>query len=375
MDDTRISEVRWYAVAVPLGRAIADSQATLSHWTVPVVEVTTNEGLTGTGIGGIHVGAEVLATVLENHYAPRLINQDSAYIRAVWHDLYTSPIQWIGRAGVTHLALGLVDIALWDLAAQRARMPLWQLLGGHHRALQTYNTDGGWLHLNDDELVANLKQVVAQGWSAVKIKVGSPDWRDDVRRLTTARTAIGPEIELSCDANKVWDLHTAQRILPTLEELDIAWLEEPLHPDDVAGHAKLQSLTRVPIACGESLYSRQAFRDFIAADALRIAQLDVTRLGGITEYLEVAAYARTSGVPVIPHAGDMMVVHQHLAASSIATTGRLEYIPWTLAMYDTPVQIDGTTVLLPHEPGASTRVSRSARENWLVPGTAGVLHA
>jgi len=375
MSRTDIVEVRWYALAVPLERVIADSQATLTHWTVPVVEVTTGDGLTGTGIGGIHTGAELVLAVVEQHYAPRLLGRDASLIKSLWWDLYNSPIVWSGRAGVTHLALGLIDIALWDLASQRAAMPLWKMLGGHHRVLDTYNTDGGWLSKPLPELVSSLSELVDRGWTSVKMKVGGPDWREDVRRLEAARAAVGPDVELSCDANKVWDLITATKVIPAIEDLSIAWLEEPIHPDDVAGHAKLQAMTNVPIACGESLYTRHAFRDFILADALRIAQLDVTRLAGITEYLEVAAFVETSGALVLPHAGDMMVVHQHLAASSLSASPRLEFIPWTLRAFEVPVQLNGTQVVLPEYPGASTRIAEAAKRDWSIHGIGGSLRA
>jgi len=134
-------------------------------------------------------------------------------------------------------------------------------------------------------------------------------------------------------------------------------------------------MTNVPIACGESLYTRHAFRDFILADALRIAQLDVTRLSGITEYLDVAAFAETAGVQVLPHAGDMMVVHQHLVASSLSATARLEFIPWTLRAFEVPVHVDGTRVVLPDQPGASTRIAEAAKRDWSIPGIGGTLHA
>lgn len=369
-----IVEVAWYALAVPLKSPIADAHAALTHWTVPVVEITTDDGLTGTGIGGIHAGAELLTTVIENHYGPRLLGQDAGLIRLLWNDLYRSPLQWVGRSGVTHLALGMIDIALWDLAAQRAGLPLWRLLGGHHTRLQTYNTDGGWIHQSIPELIVSLKSIVADGWSAVKVKVGSPNWRDDVARLQAVRQAIGDEIELSCDANKVWDLTTALKILPALVDLGIAWIEEPLHPDDVVSHAKLQQASPIPVACGESLYSGFAFRDFINADALRIAQPDVTRLAGITEYLDVAALASLSGVTVVPHAGDMMVVHQHLAAASRTPAARIEYLPWTLEAYQSPVRRDGSHVVLPEEPGASTRIAESAKR-WKIPGVEGRIRA
>jgi L-alanine-DL-glutamate epimerase-like enolase superfamily enzyme len=131
----------------------------------------------------------------------------------------------------------------------------------------------------------------------------------------------------------------------------------------------------VPIALGESLYSAHSFLEFARADAMRIAQPDVTRLAGVTEYLDVAAFLNVYGVPVVPHAGDMMVLHQHLAAASGPRDDRIEYLPWTLKAYEEPVRMSGSTLLLPETPGASTAIAAGARRDWLVPGTSGRLAA
>ncbi len=360
--DDAIVRIETYALAVPLEHPPADAHAFLTHWTIPVVEVETREGLIGTGISGIHAGAELLCAAVTDYLGPTILGRASSEVRALWQRMYWSPLHWVGRAGVTQMALAMVDIALWDLAARRAGLPLWRYLGGHHPRLNAYNTDGGWLNRSRAELVDDMVALVEAGWTRVKMKVGKPDWREDVARIRAVRDAIGPDIALMCDVNKRWDLETALRMAPYLEEAEVGWLEEPLHPDDVRGHRVLQHRTRVPIALGESLYSHHAFTQFIDAGAVRIVQPDVTRLGGVTEFLQVQAAALAAGLWVVPHAGDMMQVHQHLVAAAFAEAPTLlEYIPWTLAAYEEPCIADPPYVHAPTAPGASTRIAARAR--------------
>ena len=283
-EDAAITSIATYALAVPLARPIADSTAALSHWIVPVVEIRTADGRTGTGISGVHCGPELLCAVIDNYYAPALVGNSAADILGTWKRLYRLPTHWIGRAGAVHMALAMVDIALWDLAAQRAGVPLWRLLGGTADPVEAYNTDGGWLNFSVDELVRDLTSLIDQGWRRVKMKVGHPDWREDARRVRAVRSQIGDDVTLMCDANQRWDLYTANLIMPVLEEARMDWVEEPFHPDDLENHRRLQRSTRIDIAAGESIYSYQQFGSFIAADALRVVQVDATRVAGVTEW-------------------------------------------------------------------------------------------
>ncbi|HTT92284.1 MAG TPA: mandelate racemase/muconate lactonizing enzyme family protein [Acidimicrobiales bacterium] len=364
-----VERVETYALSVPLARPIADSHARLTDWVVPVVEVSTRDGLTGTGYSGVHTGAELLLQTIDGYFAPLLIGRAPGERRAIWQAMYTSPVQWVGRVGVVQMALGMVDIALWDLAAQRAGVPLWELLGGCHEEVLAYNTDGGWLNRSVEQLVEDMLAMVSAGWFGVKMKLGKPSWREDVERLTAVRNALGPDIWLAVDVNKQWDLTTAVRILPALEQCEVAWIEEPFHPDDVFLHRRFQALTRLPVAVGESLYSRHSFQSFFELDALRIAQIDVTRVGGITEYLEIAAAARAASVPVVPHAGDMVQVHQHLVAAAFGPgPAVLEYLPWTSEIYETPVDVAAGRVVLPRVAGATTAVRPEARRKFSISG-------
>jgi L-alanine-DL-glutamate epimerase-like enolase superfamily enzyme len=361
-----ITSIEVYALAVPLTRPIADATAAMSHWTVPVVEVKTADGRVGTGISGVHCGPELLCDVIENYYAQALLGASSEDIAGTWKRLYWLPTHWIGRAGAVHMALAMVDIALWDLAAQRAGVPLWRLLGGTADPVEAYNTDAGWLNLSVDELVRDLTSLIDQGWRRVKMKVGKADWREDARRIQAVRTQIG-DVTLMCDANQRWDLSTANRIMPVLEEAQMDWVEEPLHPDDLDGHRRLQRSTRLDIAAGESIYSAQQFASFIAADALRVVQVDATRVGGVTEWLQVAAHASGRGLRLAPHAGDMMQVHQHLVGTVISEAPPLiEFIPWTQDAFTERTVIREGYLHRPQAPGASTAIDPGARSRWQI---------
>ena len=373
---TRIESVETYALKVPLRKTMADATWVRPTWTVPVVEIRTDDGLVGTGCSGVHAGEELLCLAVQDYFAPMLVGRDPGDIRALWHELYWSDIHWVGRGGVVHMAQSMVDIALWDLAAQRARVPLWKLLGTHHWSLRSYNTDGGWLNRTVDELVAEMSALVEAGWDGVKMKVGKPDWREDVERVRAVREALPARVALMCDVNQGWDLLTALWVLPYLEEAEVEWIEEPLHPDDVEGHARLAASTRTPIAVGESIYSREAFSQFIGARAVGVVQVDVTRVAGVTEWLQVAAEATAHDLWVVPHCGDMMQVHQHLVASAFARKpATIEYIPWTLDVYEEPCRVERGTVQLPLAPGATTRVRADARERWQVSGVGGRVDA
>jgi L-alanine-DL-glutamate epimerase-like enolase superfamily enzyme len=368
-DGAAIVSVETYALAVPLKSPIADSTAALTHWTVPVVEIRTRDGRVGTGISGVHAGSGLLCTVIDDYYAAALLGASSEDVIGTWNRLYWLPTHWIGRAGVVHMALSMVDIALWDLAAQRAGVPLWRLLGGTPDPIEAYNTDAGWLNRTENELVHDLSSLLDQGWKRVKVKVGKPDPLEDISRVRAVRRAVGDGTTLMCDANQRWDLATANRMMPVLEEVAMDWVEEPLHADDLEGHATLQRATRLDIAAGESIYSYQQFASFIAGDALRVVQVDATRVGGVTEWLQVAAHAAARGLRVAPHAGDMMQVHQHVVGTGLAQSPPLiEFIPWTQDAYVERSIVQDGYLQRPQAPGASTAIDPEARRNWQIRG-------
>ena len=360
----RIEAVTPFILHVPVtGAQIADSTHTVSHWGVVGARIDVEGGLSGWGYTGTHahLASDVLITrCIETCLAPLLIGEDARDITRLWQRIARHPaLQWVGRAGITTLAHAAIDIALWDLKAKSAQMPLWKLLGGQVRdRVRAYNTDIGWLSLGDETLLRGSQDAVAQGFTGIKIKVGSTPERD-LKRLRAVRAAIGDAVTLAIDGNGKWDLPTCQRFCRGAEDLDLYWFEEPLWYDDVKGHAQLARSTRIPVALGEQLYTTDAFAEFFAQQAIHWVQPDVTRMAGITEVLRVCEMAHALRLPVAPHAGDMSQVHVHLAYAHPAIAV-LEYIPWIKDCFTDPADVADGWFKLPQEPGAGTTPTPAA---------------
>ncbi|HRI18243.1 MAG TPA: mandelate racemase/muconate lactonizing enzyme family protein [Burkholderiaceae bacterium] len=360
-----------FILHVPVtGALIADSTHTVSHWGVVGVRIDTEGGLAGYGYTGTHAhlaSDQLITRCIADCLAPLLVGEDAHDHARLWIKLARHPVlQWVGRAGITTLAQAAVDVALWDLAAKEAQLPLWRLLGGAVRErVRAYNTDIGWLNLSDDALVRGAAAAVEQGFTGVKIKVGSTVERD-LRRTAAVRKAIGADVTLAVDGNGKWDLPTCLRFCRAAEDLDLLWFEEPLWYDDVRGHAALARATRIPIALGEQLYTVDAFAGFIDRRALHWAQPDVTRMAGITEVLKVCELAHAHRLPVAPHAGDMSQVHVHLAYAHPACAV-LEYIPWIKHCFTDPAEVVDGHFRQPGEPGAGTTPTPQAWERYRQP--------
>lgn len=368
----KITQLDPFILHVPVTRdQIADSTHQLTHWGAPGVIIHTDAGISGCGYTGTHAHLptdRLITACIADSYAPLLLDQDPLEIGHLWQTLYHfPPLQWVGRAGITHLALSAIDIALWDIKAKAAGVPLWQLLGGSAaNPIEGYNTDGGWLNWSPAQLVADCRRLVEEeGYSGVKIKVGSPDPYDDLRRIEAVREAIGPRVKLMVDANGRWDVTTALNVGRHFVDYDVYWFEEPLWYDDVAGHATLARQLRTPIALGEQLYSLDDFRNFIRAGAVHFIQPDAVRLAGITEWWQAADLALAHRLPVVSHIGDMMQVHLHLAIAHPACR-MLEYIPWLRPCFEEPATVAGGYFIPPQLPGAGTTLKPGALPQYNV---------
>jgi L-alanine-DL-glutamate epimerase-like enolase superfamily enzyme len=363
-----IVRIETFDLRVPLDRVRSDAVNLTDAWGFPTVRVHTDDGLVGTGYTGVArgLGSELVLEAISGHYAQVLLGQPDDQIDELWRRMYWCPLHWCGRAGVTHMALAAVDIALWDLAAQRAGLPLCDLLApGGAPAVRAYDTNGGWLSFDLDDLCENARATVAAGFHGVKLKLGKPDGAEDLRRVAAVRAAIGDDVELMTDVNQAWTLEQALRWGAELAAHDVKWLEEPLDPDDWRGHAELAAAIETPVALGEHVYTESAFEDFVRAEALAYVQCDATRVGGVTEFLRVAALAERSGLPVCPHAGDMMQVHQHLVFVA-PSAHRFEHIPWGRELWTAPARVVGGAVLRPEVPGAGTAIRAEALERFCV---------
>ena len=366
----KITSVEPFILHVPLNRSsISDSTHSITHWGVVGVRLGTDDGSFGYGFTGTHahLASDRLVTAcIAGSYAELLLGEDALDTTRLWMKLARFPaLQWVGRAGITQIALAAVDVALWDLRAKHAGQPLWAHLGGATLPrLEAYNTDIGWLSIPTKQLVeGSIKAVEVDGYRRLKLKVGSPDIGTDLARIEAVRQAVGPDVTIAVDGNGRWDLPTCQRFCRRAEPLDLFWFEEPLWYDDVAGHAALARATTIPVALGEQLYTADAFNAFMEAGAVHYVQPDVTRLGGISEYITVAEAAWSRRLPVVPHVGDMGQVHVHLAIWHPATT-MLEYIPWIMDCFEEPIAVRDGAYQRPQRPGASTTPTEAAMRQY-----------
>jgi L-fuconate dehydratase len=318
-----------------------------------------------------------------------------------------SPLRWLGpERGVVHMAIGAVLNACWDLAARRARKPLWRLLAdlspeqlvdlvdfrylsdalsrdealdllqrgaagrtGRIAALErdgypAYTTAPGWLGYSDERLAALSAEAVADGFTQIKLKVGARR-TDDLRRIQIARDVVGDQIAIALDANQVWDVPTAISWIRELAPLRPAWIEEPTSPDDILGLARIRrEIAPVRVATGEHVANRVIFKQLLQAEAIDVMQIDATRVAGVNENLANLLLAAKFGIPVCPHAGGVGLceIVQHLAmfdyvALSGTTQGRMiEWIDHLHEHFVTPASVVRGRYRTPTEPGASTEI-------------------
>ncbi|MBR7832071.1 mandelate racemase/muconate lactonizing enzyme family protein [Actinospica durhamensis] len=312
------------------------------------VELTTDDGNTGVGYSyTIGTGGRSVLAMLQEHLLPRLPGADATLVEGIWFDLFAST-RATAVGAITSLALAAVDTALWDLRGKRAGEPLWRLAGGFRQKVPLYDTEGGWLHLSTQELVDGAMASQRAGWSGVKLKVGKDRVEQDVERLRAVRAAVGEGLDIMVDANQSMTRAEARRRAAAFEPIGLAWFEEPLPADDVAGHVALARSTSIPIAVGESMYSLAQFREYLAAGAASIVQVDVARVGGITPWLKVAHLAEAFNVHVCPHF--LMELHVSLTAA-VPNGAYVEHIPQLRAITRSQMSIEDGHAVAPEGPG------------------------
>ncbi|MFD0067288.1 enolase C-terminal domain-like protein [Streptomyces sp. NPDC056690] len=334
------------------------------------------------------------------------------------HLLGDSQLRWLGPdKGAIHLGTAAVVNTAWDLAAKLAGKPVWKLLADfspqqlvdlvdwrylkdaltpqaalemlesrvpgraereayvRRHGYPAYTTSAGWLGYDDAKLARLCKEAVAQGWDAVKLKVGA-DLKDDIRRCRIAREIIGPDRRLMIDANQTLGVGEAIAWADALAEFDIWWFEEPTSPDDILGHAAIaRRIAPIHVATGEHAHNAVMFKQFLQSEAIGICQIDACRLGGVNEAVAALLLAAAHDVPVCPHAGGVGLCElvQHLSIFDyVAVSGSMEnrvveYVDHLHEHFHDPVRIRGSRYLVPEAPGYSAQIRRETLETYRYP--------
>ena len=421
---TKITAVDVHDVRFPTA-ATADGSDAINRgdYSATYVELRTDGGPTGAGLTFTNGrGNEITCAAvraLDDHVVGRTIEEIFDEPVAFWRSLTADPqLRWIGpEKGVIHMATGAVVNAVWDLRAKLAGVPIWRLLAQmpadelvqcvdfHHisdaltpqeahailqegsvgwgdrlAALEqsgfpSYTTSVGWLGYSDEKIRALTERAYADGWRAMKMKVGGAI-DDDVRRAHIIREEIGPDALLMMDANQVWDVDEAIANMQRLASVQPYWIEEPTHADDVLGHARIaRAVAPIRVATGEVAANRVIFKQLLQAGAIQVCQVDACRVAGVNEVVSILLMAAKFGVPVCPHAGGVGLCEyvQHLAIFDYLRVGTrldgrmVEYVDHLHEHFVDPVRVIGGRYQVPTAPGYSVTMKPSSIAEFSFP--------
>jgi L-alanine-DL-glutamate epimerase-like enolase superfamily enzyme len=385
MKITRV-EATWLQVPIVAAQQHASDFGLATTFDTALVCVDTDAGITGWGEAKVSAGSSGdyhgVVAIINQEFGPRLVGEDPHAITSIWERLYNGSrghyalarghvFPAMCRRGVSVSALSGIDIALWDILGKALNVPVWQLLGGRKAERMPAYASGGWASV--DQIGAQLKSYLSKGgFGAVKMRVGVFDGSPaaSAERVIAAREALGPDVEIMCDAHGSFTVSEARQFCHLVRDCAIAWFEEPVTADDKRGMAEVRRGSAIPIAAGESESTRFDFRDLIELRAADILQPDLAICGGITEAMRISALASAANLRLAPHmwaGAPAFAAGLHVAAASSAAF-ILEYslganpMIHDLVTEDFPVH--GGTVEIPSRPGLGITICSDFVEQY-----------
>jgi L-alanine-DL-glutamate epimerase-like enolase superfamily enzyme len=364
----RITQLESHLLRLPLSRPIrldeeGGRRGRLDRVFLLIVYLDTDAGHRGLGFAySVEGGGRALKALADDDLGALVVGEDP-----LDHERLAAKVYWrlqgIGRRGLVAQAYSAVDVALWDLKGKAAGVPLYKLLGGARESAPVYGSDTGWLWMSPEEIIEASRPYLEQGMRGVKLKVGL-DPETDAERVSRVREALGEDIWLGVDANQRYDYATALSMGHFFEEeVGVDWFEEPISCEDVEGHARLAERLEVPIALGETLFGRDEFQHYLRLDAADILQPDVTRVGGLTEWLKIATLADLHHRPLAPHLLPEVGVH---LACGLPQVRMVEYMPWLSPAFVEPPAIVNGQIVPSKRPGLGLEISADAVEKYRV---------
>ncbi|MGF7161006.1 L-alanine-DL-glutamate epimerase-like enolase superfamily enzyme [Rhodoligotrophos appendicifer] len=358
----RIAQVHTRIVSVPLPRPVITPIHNITAVDNVLVELETDEGVTGIAYlwcFGLHKARALEALV---HDLARLVKGMDPFARERINAHLWRETNFMGRAGAAMFAISAIDTALWDIAGKALGVPVWRLLGGEDRPVPAY---AGGLFLSDpiDVIVKEAEDYKAAGFGAIKMRCGGKDWRDDIARVEAVRAAVGPDLTLMVDVVQGWTVERAIKLGRALEPYDLYYIEDPIAFDDIEGMAQIAAALDTPIAAGENDYGRIGFRRLIEHKAIDIPMIDLQRVGGISEWMKVAALAGAWQLRVVPHVFYEMSLHVMAATPSAPF---LEYVSWWEVLFKGLPTLEGGAFRPTAAPGLGLSFDNDAIEPLVV---------
>jgi D-galactarolactone cycloisomerase len=376
----KIIDIVPYVLSTPLEEPFAFSQGWVYRRSAMVVEVKTDEGISGWGESLCHglQPPEIAASFVEFCFKPMLIGRDPFDVEVLWEEMYNRTRPFGGGAAVN--AISGVDVALWDAIGRSLHKPVHTLLGGAFRSEVTPYATGFYRRAGENYPEAGIEEAkrhLSEGVGAMKLKVGF-GVETDLEYVYAVREALGPEVRLMMDANSAYDAPAARRILLECQDAKVHFFEEPLAPEDLEGYKSLRNLTTTYLAAGENLFGKVGYRRWISEGALDILQPDLCSSGGFTECKKIAAIAQAWNTAVVPHVWGTGIG----LAASLQLLATLPPTPLPLnpeepmLEYDTSshpfrenliygaISIEDGKVTVPRSPGIGVEVDRDVLERY-----------
>ncbi len=344
----------------PKEKPIANGKHVYTHNDLNLLVIETDAGLTGYGCSWAIEFAESMGKAI--------LGQDPLNNERLWPMTYVP--KFIGRRGTSCKTVSAIDIALWDIKAKAAGMPLYRLLGGAREKVPCYVAGGYYAQGKGiRELQAEMEQYLSWGVHAVKMKVGGVSMEEDRARVKAVREVIGPETTLMLDANCAYKFFEAIRFSHMVEEFNPYWFEEPVDADDYDGYRKVAAKSNIPIACGENEVTRFGFRDLMSTGAVSILNPDAASLGGVTEFMKVASYADANGIILSPHGQQQLHIHLDCAVPNVnfAEFYPPQYDAKVYEAFQNPVVFNPDGTVSPSQaPGAGLDINRDVLEPYRI---------
>jgi len=361
----QVTGVRTQQVLVPLAAPIRTAIHQVEAIGAVLVWLDTDTGVSGEGmIWALGAGRLKVMEEMVLSLAPRVVGRDPHEHSAIWREMWAD-INFFGHKGLTLFGIGAIDMALWDLVGRACEMPVHRLLGTARKRVRAYHSGGLWTSMSVDELVAEATAFKAQGFKAMKMRLGRPSVAEDAERVAAVREAIGPKVALMADANQGFSVDRAIREGRALEAFDLTWFEEPVQAYDLDGSARVAAALDTPIASGETEYARYGFRDMLERRAADVLMPDLQRVGGITEFVKVAHMAEAFDVPVSPHVYTEQCLQLCAALPNVEIS---EYMPWFAPLYRETLELVDGDFIVPDRPGLGFSFDPDAIARYRVTG-------
>ena len=327
------------------------------------LELGTDQGLTGIGLTFFGGALNPALKVAVDELARLTVGEDPTKVEAITGKLRRAAGS-SGPGGIFTLALSAVDMACWDIKGKAVGQSVCALLGGLRDRVATYASGALMRPHPVDYLAKAGPRLRDQGFRQMKMQCGSePTVAASIERVRIMREAIGPDIDLMCDINQLWSVNQAIEIGRRIEPYHLFWLEDPTTHDDYPGMARIADALTTPIAAGEYHYGIVPFRHLLEHRSIDIVMIDLLRAGGITQWMKIAGMAEAFNLPVVSHL--VPEIHVHLIAA-IPNGLTVEYMPWTLRLFEETPAIEKGQLVVPKKPGLGLAFDQAALKRYQV---------